>query len=91
MLKGKNSYFFVNTCMHKGGEKIGLTDNPWRWLVASILFIIWIALSFLMIDYLETEGMTDWWILVIPIAIIWLVYIGIAYGLINEKQPRYLR
>ena len=71
------------------GNKIGITKSPWRLVVASILFIVWIAFSFLIVDYFETQGWTEWWILVIPVALAWLVYIGFAYAILNETRIDY--
>lgn len=71
------------------GNKIGITNNPWRLLVATILFIVWIAFSFLIVDYLVTQGWTDWWILIIPVALAWLLYIGFAYAILNETRINY--
>jgi hypothetical protein len=71
------------------GNKIGITNSPWRLLVAGILLIVWIAFSFLIVDYLVTNGWTDWWILVIPVALAWLLYVGLAYGILNETAVRY--
>ncbi|MGD9131923.1 MAG: hypothetical protein PVH73_10185 [Candidatus Bathyarchaeota archaeon] len=57
--------------------------------MAGILLIVWIAFSFLIVDYLVTNGWTDWWILVIPVALAWLLYVGLAYGILNETAVRY--
>jgi cytochrome c oxidase subunit IV len=68
---------------------MGITKNPWRLIVAGILLIVWIAFSFLIVDYFETQGWTDWWILVIPVAMAWLLYIGFAYATLNENKINY--
>jgi len=66
-------------------RKMGTTKNPWRYVVLAILFIIWIAFSFAMYNYLAEDVSTDWWIFAIPISVIWLVYVGIAYVLTRES------
>ena len=63
-----------------------MTRNPWRYIVLAILFIIWIAFSYYIYDYLENRGYIDWWIFAIPICFIWLFYVGIAYVLTRESE-----
>jgi len=53
-------------------------------LFSVILFFIFVAVSFLIYDYLPRVGFPDWWWWVIVIAIVWIIFIGIIIVALRE-------
>jgi len=65
---------------------MGITSNPWRYVVLVIVFIVWIAFSFFAYDFITTEVSSDWWVFTIVLCFVWLGFVAIAYGLLNETK-----
>jgi hypothetical protein len=61
----------------KGGDEKGM--SWWRYLALVLLFVLWVAFSVGINSYMVGQGYAEWWQILIPLAIIWLIYIGIAY------------
>jgi hypothetical protein len=57
--------------------------SNWRIVAAAIIFVIWIGLSFAVFDAMVRGKMGEWWQITIPVAFLWLVYLGIAYFLLK--------
>ena len=65
---------------------MGISSNPWRYVVLVIVFIVWIGFSFFAYDFITTEVSADWWVFTIVLCFVWLGFVAIAYGLLNETK-----
>lgn len=58
---------------------MGTPQSAFEFIVLGLVFILWIALSFGIYDYITTCVSTDWWMSTIALCILWLVFVGFVY------------
>ncbi len=58
--------------------------SPFRIVALVIFFIIFVAFSFFVYEWMIKEGFPDWWEYMIPIGGVWLLYLGIAYAFVGK-------
>jgi len=57
--------------------------SSYRIIALIILFLIFVGFSFWMTDYMVKVGYGQWWILLVAGGFIWLLYVVVAYGILE--------
>jgi len=67
---------------------MGTTQSAFEFIVLGLVFILWVALSFGIYDYITTWVSADWWMSIIALCILWLVFVVIVYVVDDNQRYR---
>ncbi len=63
-----------------------MAESIFSYVALGIIFIMFVAFSIGINEYMTNHGFLNWWQIIIPLALLWLFYVGIVYVLIGRKE-----